>query len=166
MRKILTLAVCFILLSAATARAEMNVAVFDLQEVASKSDVLKEGQAAIKKEFDPRKTKLDASAADLQTKANAVAAANSTEQQRTEFLNLQRKYNEQANTYVADLQKAELRVRKDVDIVIIAAAKTYAQKKGYTLILDTQAAIYFEDSMNVTKDMITEVNAQWRSMKK
>ena len=166
MRKILALAVCLVFFSTAVARAEMSVAVFDLQQVAAKSDVLKEAQAAVNKEFQPRKATLDKEAQTLKTKTDAIAKGTATEAQRTELLGLQRAYSDKVNDYMTDLQKAELRVRQDVDLVIIEAAKKYAKKKGFSLILDTNAAIYFEDSMDVTKDMITEVNTQWRSMKK
>lgn len=165
MRKILALAVCSVFLFAATAHADLSIAVFDLQDVAAKSDVLKEGQAAVNKAFKPRKDKLDKDAEVLKGKADAVAKG-ATEAQRTEFLNLQRAYNESATAYMDELQKAELRIRQDVDLVILEAAKKYAKKKGYNLILDSNSALYFEDSMDVTKEMLTEVNAQWRSMKK
>lgn len=160
------MAACLVLFSAAAAHAEMSVAVFDLQEVASKSDVLKEAQAAMNKEFQPRKAALDKEAATLKSKTDAVAKGTATEAQRTELLTLQRSYSDKVSEYMNDLQKAEMRIRGDVDLVIIQAAKNYAKKKGYNLILDNGAAIYFDDAMNVTKDMLTETNAQWRSMKK
>lgn len=166
MRKIFALAVCFVLLSTAVARAEMSVAVFDLQDVAAKSDVLKEAQAAVDKTFKPRKADLDKEAGILKTKTEAITKGTATDAQRSELLQLQQAYTAKVNEYMSDLQKADLRIRKDVDLVIIAAAKSYAQKKGFTLILDNQSAIYFDSSMDVTKDMLTEVNAQWRSMKK
>jgi outer membrane protein len=166
MRIALILAVCFTLLSAAVARAEVRIAVFNLQKVVAECDVLKEAQTAIKKEFDPRRNTLEKEKTSLQNLAESLNKSVPTEQQRKDFLAREQDYAQKANTFLSDFQKAELRVRGDVDRVIIAAAASYAKKKGYDLILDNAAVAFATGAMDVTADMLSETNAQWRSMKK
>jgi outer membrane protein len=166
MRIALALAVCLTLLSAAVARAETRIAVFNLQKVITESDVLKEAQAAIKKEFDPRRNSLEQEKTALQKLADSFGSNMPTEQQRKDFGTKERDYAQKANAFMSDFQKAELRVRSDVDRVIIAASASYAKKKGYDLILDSAAVPYFSGALDVTNDLLSETNAQWRSMKK
>jgi outer membrane protein len=166
MRIALALAVCLTLLSAAVARAETRIAVFNLQKVVAECDVLKEAQAAIKKEFDPRRNSLEQEKAALQKLADSLSGGVPTEQQRKDFGNKDRDYAQKANAFMSDFQKAELRVRSDVDRVIVAASASYAKKKGYDLILDSAAVPYANGAMDVTADMLSESNAQWRTIKR
>ena len=166
MRIALVLAVCLTLLSAAVARAEVRIAVFNLQKVVAECDVLKEAQAAIKKEFDPRRTALEKEKTALQKLAESLNGSVPTEQQRKNFQAREQDYAQKANAFLGDFQKAELRVRSDVDRVIIAAAASYAKKKGYDLILDGAAVAFAAAAMDVTTDMLSETNSQWRSLKK
>ncbi|MDR2075962.1 MAG: OmpH family outer membrane protein [Desulfovibrio sp.] len=166
MRTVLALAVCLTLLSAATVRAEVRIAVFNLQKVVAESDVLKEAQTVIKKEFDPRRTALEKEKTELQKLAESLNGSVPTEEQRKSFITREQGYGQKANAFLSDFQKAELRVRSDVDRVIVAAAANYAKKKGYDLIIDNAAVVYAAGLLDVTTDMLSEANAQWRAMKK
>ncbi|MDR2162115.1 MAG: OmpH family outer membrane protein [Desulfovibrio sp.] len=167
MRTLIALAACLLLASTAVAQqTEIKIAIFNLQKVVTESDVLKDAQAAIKKDFDPRKSSLEKENASLQKLAETLRSGKPTEQQRKDFMAKQQAYSKKTNEFVTDFQKAEMRVRSDVDRVILAAAETYARKKGYDLILDNAAAIYAGGLTDVTSDMLSETNAQWRSMKK
>ncbi len=42
----------------------------------------------------------------------------------------------------------------------------YAKKNGYNLVLDSQSVAYADAAMDVTNDMVTEVNRVWREAKK
>jgi Skp family chaperone for outer membrane proteins len=69
------------------------------------------------------------------------------------------------------MRQAEMRLHQDVDSVIIGAVNNYGKKKGYNLILDSASPLYSDSAYDaavedVTKDLLTEVNALWRSMKK
>ncbi len=166
MRKILGLAVCFVFLSAAVAKAEVNVAVFDLQDVAAKCDAVKAAQDDMKKKFDGQKKQLEKDRTTLEKKAEGFKGKQPTEQQQAEFIKMQREYSEKANAYVRAVQQDELRVRKEIDTLIMAAAKDLAKRKGYNLVLDSNAALYFDPAMNVTPDMLNETNRVWREKKK
>ncbi len=165
MRKILGLAVCFVLLSAAVAHAEMKIAVFDLQTVANKCDAVKDAQNTMKKKFDGQKAQLEKERTGLEKKMESFKGK-PTEQQQAEFVKMQRDYSEKANAYVRAVQAEELRIRQEIDVVVLDASKAYAKQNGYNLILDSNSALYFDDAMNVTNDMLTEVNKVWRAKKK
>ena len=167
MRKILGVAICFVLLSAGVVHAaDLNVAVFNVQKVASECDALQEAKTALEKAYSKQKTEIEAQRAALEKKAKGMTAK-STEAQQAEFRRMQREYSDKANAYVRSVQADEVRIRKDIDTVITEAAKELAKKKGYTIILDSStAAIYADPSMDVTNDMLTEANTWWKNSKK
>ena len=57
---------------------------------------------------------------------------------------MHREYTEKAQAFVRVFQADEMRVRKDIDTVITAAAKELATQKGYSFVLDTAAAVYVD----------------------
>ncbi len=162
MRKILILSFCFMLLFASTAQAEMSVAVFNLQDVANKSDALKAAKAKMQKEYDGKKKELDAKRAKVEKLVTAMGNS-PTKEQQTEFMRIKDEYNEAANLYVQNIRKAEMDIREKIDAIIIQAAQNLGKEKNYDLILDTTAAIYFKSTMDVTNDMLTQVNKVWKT---
>lgn len=164
MRKSLALAVSFVLLFAAAAHAEMKVAVFDVQVVAEKSDALKEAQEMWKKNYDGEKAQLEKQRDALEKKAATLTKA--TEAQKKEFQKSERDFAEKTNAFMRKMQASELEIRKELDTLIVQSASEYAAAKGYTLILDTKSAPYFDKSMDVTDDMVKEANRVWAAAKK
>lgn len=164
MRVIASLAFCFLLLSAAVAYAEPTIAVFNVQKVAAECDALKEAKAALEKKFGAQKEALEKQRDALEKKAAALKGK-ATEKQQAELSKMHREYTEKAQAFVRVFQADELRVRRDIDTVISTAAKELAAKKGYSLILDSGAAVYFETKFDVTDDMLAETNAVWAKSK-
>ena len=164
MRVIASLAFCFLLLSAAVAHAEPTIAVFNVQKVAAECDALKDAKAALEKKFGAQKEALEKQRDTLEKKAAALKGK-ATERQQAELSKMHREYTEKAQAFVRVFQADELRVRRDIDTVISTAAKELAAKKGYSLILDSGAAVYFETKFDITGEMLAETNAVWAKSK-
>ena len=164
MRVIASLAFCFLLLSAAVAHAEPTIAVFNVQKVAAECDALKDAKAALEKKFGAQKEALEKQRETLEKKAAALKGK-ATERQQAELSKLHREYTEKAQAFVRVFQADELRVRRDIDTVISTAAKELAARKGYSIILDSGAAVYFEPKLDVTNEMLAEINTVWAKSK-
>lgn len=164
MRTILSLAICFVLLSAAVAHAEPSIAVFNVQKVASECDVLLEAKAALEKKHGAQKEALEEQRKTIEKKAAALKGK-ATEKQQAELSKMHREYTEKAQAFVRVFQGDEMRVRKDIDTVITTAAKELAAQKGYSLILDTAAAIYADPKFDVTNEMLAMTNEVWKKSK-
>jgi Skp family chaperone for outer membrane proteins len=163
MRKSIALAVCFVLLSAVAARAEMKAAVFDVQVVAENSDAMKEAQEKWKATYDGEKQQLEKQRDELTKKAEGLAKA--TEAQKNEFRKAERDYTEKTNAFMRKMQMSEIEIRKQLDALIVQASTEYANAKGYALILDAKSAPFFDKSMDVTDDMVKEANRVWTNAK-
>lgn len=164
MRKILCLAACFILFSAAAAHAEGTFAAFDLQRVAQESDALKVAIAALEKKFGAEKDALEKERSEIEKKLAEYAKKKPTDKQQKDFEEQRRKYSEKAQAFMRLYQADEMRVRTDIDSIIYAAAKELAARKGYAMLLDIAAVPYVDPKHEVTNDMLTEVNAVWKRM--
>lgn len=167
MRKIFFLALCFVMLSAVAVRAEgLSIVVFDLQKVATESDVLKAGTAAVEGQFKAEKDALEKDQADIEKKRKDFAAKAPTEKQIKDLQKQENAYNEKLRAFMQLYQKAEQRIREDVYTVLTSAAKSLAVKKGYTLVLDFGAVPYADPKLDVTNDMLTEANEVWKNSQK
>ena len=164
MRKILCLAIGLLLLSAAAAQAQSTIVVFDLQAVAAQSVALKVAKEALETKFGPQKAELEKERAAIEKKASDYAKKKPTDKQAQEFAKSQREYSEKAQAFMRIIQADEVRVRTDIDTVITAAAKSLAERQGYTMILDVAMVPYADPKLDVTNDMLTETNAVWKSM--
>lgn len=165
MRKVLSLAVCFVLLSAAAAHAEPSIAVFNVQKVANECEALKEAKAALDKKFGAQKQAIDKQREALERKAQGLKGK-VTEKQQAELNKMHKAYTEKAQAFVRVFQADELTLRKDIDTLMTNAAKELAARKGYALILDSQAAVFAEPQLDVTDAMLAETNELWKKNKK
>ncbi len=165
MFKTLAAALCLLLLTAVFAgAAEMKIAVFNVQTVTEKSNVLKDAKSSMDKTFSTEKSQLEKQRQDLERRATGLkegdkdaAAALQKDQQA---------YSDRVGVYLRKIQAAEGQVRQQIEATLTKAAGEYAKKHGYTLILDAQSAPYFDSSYDVTNDMVVEVNRVWQEAKK
>lgn len=162
MRKILLLSCVYVFLFAGIAHAEGQIVVFDLQKVAAESEALAVAKKSMDDKFGSEKADLEKQRADLEKKAAEYQKKAPTDKQRQEFVKQQREYQEKAQAFVRLLQADEMRVRKDIDTLISRAAKALAERNGYTLILEAEAAPYFDPKLDITAAMLAETNAQWK----
>ena len=164
MRKILCLAACLVLLSAATARAADAIVVFDLQKVAAECDALKAAKEAMDAKFGPQRSELEKERAAIEKQGEGFQKKKPTEKQYNDFVKKQREYQEKAQAFMRLLQADELRVRTDIDTVIMEAAKQMAAANGHAMILDTAAVPYVDPKLDVTEAMLAKANEVWKAM--
>lgn len=163
MRKILSIAFILVLLSAAVAKAEGPKTVFfDLQSVVEQCDPLKDAKTALEAKFGPQKAGIEKERVALEKKAREYATKKPTQKQQDAFIQEQRAYQEKASSFLQLVQADEQVVRADIETVVQAAAKSLAETKGYELILDAVAVPYGDPKLNITNDMLTEVNRIWK----
>lgn len=161
MRTILCLAVCFVLLSAASAQAADTIAVFDLQKVAADCDALKAAKESMDAKFGPQRGELEKERATLEKQGEAFQKKKPTEKQYNDFVQKQREYQEKAQAFMRLLQADELRVRTDIDNVIMEAAKQLSVANGYSMMLDIAAVPYVDPKLDVTEAMLGKANEVW-----
>ena len=164
MRKIVLLAFCFVLLSAAVARAEEKFAVFDLQKVAAECEALQAAKSAIEEKFGSKRQELEKERSALEKKSADFSKKKPTEKQIQDFTKQQREYQEKTQAFMRLLQADEIRVRTDIDSLIRAASKALAERDGYTMIFDVMAVPYFDAKLDISPAMLAATNEEWKKM--
>jgi len=162
MRKIVLLFLVFVFLSTGVAWAGGGIVVFDRQQVAAESEALKAAREALDSKFGAQRNELEKERAALESRAMAFQRITPTEQQAQDFMRQQEAFSEKAQAFLRLLQADEARVFGDIEMLIDRAARELAGRKGYVLILDSAAALYVDPKLDVTADMLDEVNAQWK----
>ncbi|WP_027187078.1 OmpH family outer membrane protein [Desulfovibrio cuneatus] len=165
MRTTLAAAICSIFLFCGVANAEVKVAVFNLQAVAAKSEAFQVGKKKMTDTYEGKRKELEKKRQELEKLGESMRST-STKEQQDKFRSLQKDYTEAANMYVRNLQQAEAEARDIMDRLIIESARQFAAEKGYTLVLDAAAAVYYDPSMDVTDAMLETVNKVWKEDQK
>ena len=166
MRNIFLSAACFLLLFATAAHAEIKGAVVNMDEVAAACDAIKAGEQAMRRDFDARKAALDSSKAAIDKNVADLRQRGSvTQAEREALIQAGEEYNKMNMEFITEYEKAQRRVRSDIDLLIREAAGRYAKEKGYNLVMDS-ALTKHADLPDISKDVLKKTNELWRSMNK
>lgn len=165
MRKSLILAFCFLLLTAAAAHAADKIGVFSLNVVASQSDVSKAIASRLKGRFDPKEQALLKERDNLANLAKAITPT-SPDSKKQEAMKAQEAYVKKADALYKEIQTAQGEANREAEAVLNEATAAFAKRNGYKLLISSEATPYFDPSMDVTNDILKEMNSIYAKKKK
>ncbi|HWF10843.1 MAG TPA: OmpH family outer membrane protein [Bryobacteraceae bacterium] len=154
---------CFALAPlAATASAQLKVAVVNVQKAMLDSDEMKKVSADIEAKYKPRQDEMQKLNNELQNIQAQLSNPKLTPQQQNDLsLQGQRKQRD-AQRMSDDLQQEFDRERQDIlaksaqkmqDVV-----KKVAEEKGYDIIVDVSQTLYFKPALDITADALAAYN--------
>ena len=165
---ITAIAMCLLMVNMAFA-AELKIGIVDMREIMTNSEPAKKAQATMKSKFGTENDRLEKQAKELQKLSESLKtpgnqSREALEQKRAEFIRKNKDLDQKAREFRAKVEKEDAQLRNDLlDFVIGKVAKDYAVKKGLACLLDSSGFLYADESMEVTKDFMEEVNRQWKS---
>ncbi len=164
MRKVLFMAVMACLMTASVALAEVKIGVVDMQVVASESEPAKDAKKKMESKFGTEKKQLEKQGKDLQKKAEALQG-NDNKDKQVEFIRLRREFDEKTRNFALKVEKDEVKLRQDMVTLVFKAAYEVARRKGFDYVVDVTAGgvLYAEKDMDLTKEIVEEVNKLWKS---
>lgn len=159
----MALAAC--LLTANVALAEVKIGVVDMQVVATQSEPAKNAQTRMKSKYGAERDQLEKQTKTLQQKAEALKNPSVSEEKKVEFIRLKRDLDEKTRTFARKVEQDEMKIRQDMVTLVFRASYEVAQRKGFNFVVDVTAGgvLYAEQSMDLTKDVLEEVNKLWKS---
>ena len=160
----LTAAVACLLMANVAFAAEVKIGVVDMQVVATDSDPAKKAQEEMKAKYGAERDSIEKQAKDLQKQADSLKGPNISEEKRMDFIRKRRTLDEKSRDFTRKVEQDELKIRQDMVTLVFRAAYEVAQRKGYTFVVDVTAGgvLYAEQSMDLTKDVLAEVNKLWK----
>ncbi len=147
---------------AATASAQVKVAIVNAQKALADSDELKKASAAVEGKYKPRQDELNKLQADLQSieqqlnsgKLNQQAAADLQIQGQRKQRDAQRL----SDDLQADFEKDRQEILGKASQKLQGVIAKMAEEKGIDLIVDASQALYFKPALDLTNDAIAAYN--------
>ncbi len=159
-------ALFILLLHAVPAAAEMKIAVLNIQDVLTKSsaglaakDKIEKRMKDLKASLDKEKDQLVAFQEEMKKKAS-VWSEDKKQEQLLEFQKKRRDLEakqDNANMEMKNLQDRYLApIMKELESIVREVAKS----NGYSLVLPSNAVLYFDNSVDLTADVTKSLNAK------
>lgn len=147
---------------AATASAQVKVAIVNAQKAMADSDELKKASAAVEAKYKPRQDELNKLQADLQSieqqlnsgKLNQQAAADLQLQGQRKQRDAQRLSDDLQADFEKDRQEILGKSSQKMQQVIAKLA----EEKGMDLVIDASQALYFKPALDLTADAVAAYN--------
>lgn len=165
MKKVLFLAVAFVLLFQVAAFAEVKIGVVNVQKAVLTSDYGKEMQQKLKAKFEPMSKEIEREANEIkkmetEMKNQDLALKLDAKQDRQrEFRRKLRDHQDSVVAYRQKLQADNQKLRKPIIEKLSQVIKTYGKKNNYTVILQvTPGVLYGAEGVDVTDEVIVELN--------
>lgn len=175
MRKILfaVLVLVFAFQSSAFA-APQKIAVASMAKLIKDSEVGQDAQKIMEKRFETAKKQLEAKQKELETLKQAlqkqalVLSLEAKQDKELEFKRKVRDYQDLAQATQRKMQIEEKKVATPVIDLLKKVVTDYGKKNGYTAIYDkkTSGFLYVDDSIDITNQLLLEMNRAFRAGKK
>jgi len=160
-RKLLLASSAVALLAAASAHAEMKIAVVNFQRLGDESPQAKAATQVLQNEFSPRQRELQQKEKDLQTKQEKLQrdGATMTEAERS---NLEKELTRNARDLKSqeDSFNEEVNSRRNEELgklqnTLVQDVQSYAKSNGYDLVLPSSVALYAKDAYDITAQVLS-----------
>ena len=155
-----------VFLTASIAAAEMKLAVLNIQDVLTKSSAGLAAKDKIEKRMKDLKASLDSDKQQLisfQEEMKKKASVWSEDKKQEQLLEFQKKRRDleakqdNANMEMKNLQDRYLApIMKELENIVREVAKS----NGYSLVLPSNAVLYFDNSVDLTADVTKSLNAK------
>lgn len=153
--------------------AEGKIGVFNSRAVAAKCDALTAAMKKQESQFANEKGQLERQSADLKKRAEELQAQTAAlspearEDKRTEFLRMKRDFEDRYQTFARKAEAAGMKLQQDFASNLFKAAQEFGSRNGYVILLDSSMGgpVFFDKSVDVTSDMITEINRVYKEPK-
>lgn len=162
MKKVLALVSSILLVagtSAFAADVQPNIAVVNVQQVFQQSPKISELNKKLQTQFKTRQDKLVSAQKSLQTELDKFKKESPTMSQKDKdsmqkkIVDDQSNLAKEASAFQQDLAKEQSKIMKSVLGQLNDIISTIAKKNNYSLVLDSQAVIYANDTADITKQV-------------
>jgi outer membrane protein len=172
-RKLIPLLAALLLISAPALAADGKIGVINVQEVLKKSEPGQKAMQDLQDQFKDMKERLDTEKAEIEKmredlqKQGMVLSQQAKMDKEIEFKRRIRDFQDEVQNFQRRTQAEEQRLSGPIIETIMKVVDEFGKANGYDLILDGTAAgvMFVNDPVNVTNQIIVEVNKSWRAKK-
>lgn len=173
-RKFVPLIAALLLISAPAFAAGGKIGVLNVQEVLKKSEPGQQAMQSLQEQFKDMKERLDVEKAEIEKmredlqKQGMVLSQQAKMDKEIEFKRRIRDFQDEVQNFQRKTKAEEQRLSVPIIETIMEVVDQFGKANGYDLILDGNAAgvMFVNEPVNVTNQIIVEVNKSWRAKKK
>lgn len=152
----------------------LKIGIVNMQALIEECDAAKDALKLLSDQFSEERGELEKMAADLQRRAEELQAQSdflsteTLEEKKREFVAKKRELEDRTRFFARKVETAEERIRQDMQALIYKASQEFAERGRYTVVLNGNQAglLYADRSLDVTEDLLKEVNRIYRATKK
>lgn len=158
----------------AMAAPPLKIGIVNMQALIEECDAAKDALTSLSEQFSEEREELEnmaaalqRSAEDLQSQANTLSAE-SLEKKKRDFVTRKRELEERTRIFARKVETEEERIRQDMQGLIYKASQEFAEREKYTVVFNGNQAglLYADRSLDVTQELLKEVNRIYRTKRK
>lgn len=160
-RLMISILLCAICIAAeADTNTNMKIGVVDIQKIMQSSPRVRAISQALQNQFKPREDKLKAEEQSIidavnKLKRNAsVMTKEQIDEQKNEIADERNDFQAKQSQFMQDARAAQEKDLGGVIVQINSAVKKVAERGHYTLILQSDHAVYYQPDMDITADVL------------
>ncbi|MDE5832667.1 MAG: OmpH family outer membrane protein [Desulfovibrio sp.] len=165
MRGIFAFILAFFLVSgglslADDAPAPARIGVVDMQTIAMECDAAQAFKEQMESKYGKERSSLEKQGQDIKKQAEALKNPKTSEAKKVAFLQSRQKLEQTTRNFMRKVEQEEIKFRQDMVAMVFNAAYEVARAKGYNFVVDVTGGgvLYADPSMDLTKDVLAEVN--------
>lgn len=151
--------------------ADVKIGIANLQRIVTESKANKDAEKKLQDTFSVERDQLEKLGADIEKLTeemktqNTALSAEAKQAKRAQLVQMMRDHNDRSRAFVSKVRDAETVIRNEILAAVVIAAKEYAEKNGYDVILDSNQAgvLYSSDAMDVTDALLKELDRVWET---
>lgn len=137
-----------------------KIGVVDMQTVATESEPAKAAKAQLEARYGKERAALEKQGAALKKQAESLKNPKVSEQKKVDFIKAKQKLDQETRNFVRKVEQDEVKLRQDMVTLVFSATYEVAKALGYNFVVDVTAGgvLYADQSMDLTKEVLAEVN--------
>ncbi|WP_297047131.1 OmpH family outer membrane protein [uncultured Desulfovibrio sp.] len=171
---VLTILAACLLMSAPAIAADASavpaakIGVVDMQTVATQSDPAKAAKEQMESKYGKERASLEKQGESLKKQAEALKNPKASEEKKLAFIRAKQELDQKTRNFLRKVEQDEIKLRQDMVTLVFSATYEVARAKGFNFVVDVTAGgvLYADQSMDLTQDVLAEVNKLYKEKKK
>lgn len=152
----------------ASAVPPAKIGVVDMQTVATQSEPAKAAKEQMESKYGKERASLEKQSEALKKQAEALKNPKASEDKKLAFIRSKQELDQKTRNFVRKVEQDEVKLRQDMVTLVFSATYEVARAKGFNFVVDVTAGgvLYADQSMDITQDVLAEVNKLYKEKKK
>lgn len=144
-----------------------KIGVVDMQTVATESEPAKAAKEQMEAKYGKERAALEKQGNSLKKQAESLKNPKVSEDKKVSFIKAKQKLDQDTRNFMRKVEQDELKLRQDMVTLVFSATYEVAKAQGFNFVVDVTAGgvLYADKSMDITQDVLAEVNRLYKENK-